>query len=269
MRIAIGFLYLSSLMSIALAQEPTEAPGLPVQVRALTVIANNLPEADRLRIVHAFQGRVYVPEELRERVRQNLRDLGYYESRVEAPEFTQEFETSHARSAEVSIKVSPGDQFRFGEIHFQGASVFPQELLRSLFPVETGSLFNATAVGKGLEQLMKLYRTNGYVDIGVIPRPEIDSALRTVAFTMDVDEGKLSYFGRLILVGVEPRAGVGKSLIAAWTHVEGKRYNSDLLAKWMTTNAPFLPKGETAPEQYVNAHRDPDTQRIDIQLQFP
>ena len=268
MRIAIGSLCLLLLASFGLAQNSTQTPQPTIQVCALTVVTNDLPEADRRRIEDSLQGGTYGVQELAERVRLSLLDLGYYSARAENPQLSQINEGSKLHSAEVSIQVEPGAQYRLGEIGFHGASLFPPDRLRRLFPNETGSLFNATGIGKGLERLKDLYLENGYINFGAIPLTRIDEAHRVIELTIGVDEGKPYDFGRLIMDGIEPRAGVAKALLAAWTGIEGKRYNPQLLAKWLAANAPSVQRGEDSPGR-VTTHQDQAAHRIDVQLEFP
>jgi outer membrane translocation and assembly module TamA len=268
MRIVIGSLSLLFLASFGLAQDSTQAPEPTVRVRALTIVASNLPEADRRRIEDSLQGGSYGLQELAERVRLSLLDLGYYSAHAEFPQLAAIDEGPASRSAEVSIKVEPGVQYRLGEIDFHGASLFPADRLRRLFPNETGSLFNATGIAKGLERLKELYAEEGYANLAAMPLPRMDEARRVIDLTIDVDEGKPYDFGRLILNGTEPRAGAAKALLAAWAAVEGKRYNPQILAKWLAANAPFLQRGENLPDQFA-VHQNQAAHRIDIQLEFP
>ncbi|MGD0787595.1 MAG: POTRA domain-containing protein [Terracidiphilus sp.] len=268
MRIVICSLFLWVFASFGLAQDSPQAPEPAVQVRALTIVASDLPEADRQRIEDSLQGETYSLEELSERVRQNLRDLGYYSAHAESPQLASISEAPLPRSADVSIQVKPGAQYRLGQIAFQGATVFPPDQLRRQFPIEAGSLFNATRVGKGLEALRDLYLEKGYVNFGAMPLPRIDEVRRVIDLTIDVDEGNRYDFGRLILDGVEPRVGTAKALLAAWTSLQGKPYNPQLLAKWLAANAPFLNHPANMPDQ-VTAHQDQAAGQIDIQLELP
>lgn len=61
--------------------------------------------------------------------------------------------------------------------------------------------------------------------MGAIPKTETDEERRTVALTLDIDEGKAWDFGLLLLEGPEPYAGAGNALVAAWT-LEGGTFQS-------------------------------------------
>jgi outer membrane translocation and assembly module TamA len=268
MRIVIAFFALLALAHPGLAQDAAQTPDIPVQVRALTIVSADLPEADRQQVIRCLQGGTYGVEELVERVRQNLRDLGYYSAQAAAPQLAAIHEAPLPRSAEVSIQVEPGVQYHLDNIEFQNASVFTADQLRQRFPIEAGSLFNASAIGKGLKAMKDLYLEKGYINFGAIPQPIIDKSRRVIDLTIEIDEGKPYDFGRLSLEGIEPRAGVAKALFAAWPQIEGKRYNPQLLANWLAANAPFLKDAENVPGEGM-AHQNPDTYRVDIRLEFP
>ena len=72
MRIVIGSLFLLFLATTGVAQESAPAPEPMVQVRALTIVAGDLPAADRQRIEHSLQGGTCGVQELAERVRMSL-----------------------------------------------------------------------------------------------------------------------------------------------------------------------------------------------------
>ena len=114
--------------------------------------------------------------------------------------------------------------------------------MRALFRVRSGDRFNATEVGKGLESLKNLYASKGYANFGAIPKPIMDESAHVVSLTIVIDEGRAVSFGSLHLEGLEPIAGAGKSLLAAWKDMRGKMYNPQLLQQWLATNTSAWPK---------------------------
>ena len=240
-----------------------------VEVHTLTIVSNDLPEVERQQIVREYEGRTIPLEELVERIRQNLRDSGYAEASAEIPQLAAMVSAPPARSVDVTVRVTAGAKYQLDAIRFENASAFTTEQLRSRFPIESGALFNAAAIGRGLDQLRDLYGSKGYINFGAIPKLEFDEARHTVNLTIDVDEGRVFAFGRLFFDGVEPHAGASKELLAAWDSLEGKTYNSRLLADWLATNATFAPETERKLYGCISPHLNPDMSHVDFQLDFP
>jgi outer membrane translocation and assembly module TamA len=241
-----------------------------VRINKLVIESKSLPDADRERIVRFFQQKRYPEDEdeFRERIRQALRDLGYFKTVVDEPTFA--FPTKGRGIANVTVKVTPGAQYRLGEIRFERATVFPAAQLRNVFSERNGDLFNATEFSKGLDALRKLYSTRGYVNMVVNPVPSMNESLRTIDLVLDVDEGKAHDFGRLYLQGVEPHPGAGKALLDSWKPLEGKRFNSLELERWLQANHSEWKVG-TQVSQWIKMAEDPRSpQVVDITLtQWP
>jgi len=205
-----------------------------VRINKLVIESNSLPDADRERITRLLQQKRDPESYIGERIRQALRDVGYFKAVVDEPKFT--YPTKGREIANVTVKVEPGAQYRLGEIRFRRATVFPAAQLRDVFSQRNGDLFNATEFSKGLDDLRKLYGTRGYVNMVASPVPSIDESRRIIDLLLEVNEGEAYDFGRLYLEGVEPRPGVGKVLLDSWKPLEGKRYNPVELQHWLLAN---------------------------------
>lgn len=236
-----------------------------VTVRTLTINASGVSPDEQQRLVQKFQGGKYSPEELSERVRQELRDAGYFEAKCELDGVK---DSDDGQSADINLRVNARAQYHLAAIRFVNASLFPTEQLRALFDTKDGALFNATEIGHGLERMKNLYAENGYTDFGAIPEPQIDESRHTVGLTITVDQGKQFYFGRVLMEGAEPKAGAAQSLRDAWSSVREKPYSPKLLNEWLTAHAPYWPATEQ-PIDHVKLMQNPDTQRVDVVVEFP
>ena len=240
-----GLFILPFLLAATHAQQ--QASSESIRLRTLTLVSSTLPEPLRQNTIQGLQGIAIDPqaEELRERVRQYLRDAGYYTARVDDAHISAVPGASNGKFADISFHVDPGALYMLGEIRFENRHVFSQEEMRRQFPTKTGEHFNATEVGQGLDNLRNLYAAKGYANFGAIPKPTFDEARHIVSLTVDIDEGLPVHYGRLILDGVEPRAGVGKSLLDAW-NLEGKLYSPQLLQQWLAANTSVWPRDVAA-----------------------
>src|SRR3984957_18192892 len=139
-------------------------------------------------------------EEDTERVRRALQDRGYFRAGVADPIthirnegglsfFT--FRPRQGKRIDIRIPVEEGERYRLGGVTFTGNTHVPNvKALRSQFPTKDGEFFNATAVGKGLENLRKAYGSLGYINFTAVPTPRPDDAKHLVYLDIDIDEGK-------------------------------------------------------------------------------
>jgi outer membrane protein assembly factor BamA len=152
----------------------------------------DLPKFEEHQIVQEYQGRSYPLQELTERIRQHLRDRGYAKATVELLHAPTAPSNAAPQSAEISVRVSAGPQYKLSRFVVEGANALSMYEIVQQFPLHPGELFSATAVGKGLIQLKQLYRTHGYANFAAIPRLQFDDSHRTVALILEIQEGHAS-----------------------------------------------------------------------------
>jgi outer membrane translocation and assembly module TamA len=249
MRIRIFIALLPLLPVTAVAQSQPAPPQGVYHIHKLSLESTDLSRPLRQNIVQAFQGGTYNLDALAERVRSKLRESGYEFAEVNGPQISRPRHAKYACDADVSFEVHAGNQYRLDGIVFtgnNGDTLFPSAQLRAQIPLEDGAIFNATTMGKGLENLRNLYADDGYANFGAIPKLQYDDRRQVVRLTIDMDHGSLVSFGKLFLEGVEPRAGVARQLQASWIELEGRCYNPQLLKDWFKENAASWPSDAAA-----------------------
>ncbi len=179
-------------------------------------------------------------EEDTERVRRALQDRGYFRAGVADPIthirnegglsfFT--FRPRQGKRIDIRIPVEEGQRYRLGGVTFTGNAHVPNvKALRSQFPTKDGEWFNATAVGKGLDNLRKAYGSLGYINFTAVPTPRIDDAKHEVFLDIDIDEGKPFTVSRIEFQGntITRDRVIRRELLIE----EGAPYNSNL---WETS----------------------------------
>jgi outer membrane translocation and assembly module TamA len=265
MRVAMIVMLVGMLCSGAFVKAQQDEPEPAVTVRSLTINSSDVSADQRQRLVRKYQGGRYAPALLAERVRLELGDEGYFEAKCELDGVK---DSDDGQTADIRLRVTAGAQYRLAGIRFTGADLFPARQLRALFAVEDGMLISSTEIARGLERVTSLYAETGYADSVCIPKVEIDESHHTIVFTMDADQGKKFYFGRLLMDGVEPKAGDAQSLKDAWTSLHEKPYSPKLLNDWLTAHTPYWP-GAGQPIDHVRQMRNPETQRVDVVVEFP
>ena len=171
-----------------------------------------------------------------ERVRFAYRDKGYANAAIETPRtqirdegglnwFT--FRPNRGKRIDILMPVEEGARYRLGTITFTGNThITNVKALRATFNLKDGDWFNATLVGKGLENLKKAYGQLGYINFGAIPKPIYDEQKKTVSLQVDIDEGKQFYVSRIEFQGntITRDRVIRRELLLD----EGQVYNSQL-----------------------------------------
>ncbi len=238
------------------------------------------PEADRHSLFNIFENLFAQTfdasklEEDTERVRQAYRDKGYYNAAIEEPKtqirdqgglnwFT--FRPNHGKRIDILMPVEEGARYRLGTITFTGnKAVSNVKALRAHVPVKDGDWFNATVIGKGLENLKKAYGQLGYINFGAIPKPVYDEPKKTVSLEVDIDEGKPFYVSR-IEFRATPLPATASSA-ASCCSTKGQVYNSQL---WETSLLRLNQLEYFEPlkvDQDSEAHQDADAGTVDLLL---
>ncbi len=102
----------------------------------------------------------------------------------------------------VTFKIEEGQQYRVGSVDFQ--STIPSldgNSLRSFSRVNVGSVYNAEALEKSVEEMQIETSRRGYAFAVVRPRGERNFDAHTVAITYAIDEGPRVYIERIDVRG--------------------------------------------------------------------
>ncbi|MFI5089544.1 MAG: POTRA domain-containing protein [Terriglobales bacterium] len=172
----------------------------------------------------------------------------------------------NVRIADVTVTVEEGLRYRLGEISFKGGTVFPADEMRRMFPMQAGEVFNTEKMREGIQNLRKLYGTQGYINLTPVPVSTSDDSRQTVDVIFDLDEGKLFSFGPLVLDGPEPHAGARKALLESWKKLQGKPFDWDALQQWLRKNRLKWPSAAPTP---VETSQDQTSQVVTVRLSFP
>jgi outer membrane protein insertion porin family len=213
-------------------------------------------------------------EEDTERVRQAYRDKGYYNAAIEEPKtqirdqgglnwFT--FRPNKGKRIDILMPVEEGARYRLGTITFTGnKAVTNVRALRSTFAVKDGEWFNATLIGKGLENLKKAYGQLGYINFGAIPKPVFDDQKKTVSLNIDIDEGKPFYVSRIEFQG--NRITRDKVIRRELMLEEGQVYNSQLWEYSLLRLNQLEYFEPLKVDQDSEAHQDAEAGTVDLLL---
>jgi outer membrane protein insertion porin family len=213
-------------------------------------------------------------EEDTERVRRALQDRGYFRAGVADPIthirnegglsfFT--FRPRQGKRIDIRIPIEEGQRYRLGGVTFTGNThVQNVKALRSQFPTKDGEWFNATAVGKGLDNLRKAYGSLGYINFTAVPTPRIDDAKHLVFLDIDIDEGKPYTVSRIEFQGntITRDRVIRRELLLE----EGQVYNSSLWEQSLLRLNQLDYFDPLKVDQDSENHTDPDNGTVSLLL---
>lgn len=268
MRLSIRLLVVLLLGGVGLGRHClAESPGR-AQIAKLVIESGTLPDADRRQVIHEFQHHTYYQYELSIRIQYALRNLGYARAVVDEPTFSFTTAERGERVANVTVNVNEGTQYRLGRIEFEDTKLFPTSQMRRLFALKKGDLYDASKIVDGFENLRRLYEAAGYAEVVVDPQEERNEQLRTIDLVLDVQKGWKYYFGHLILDGLEPHAGAGRSLLNSWKTLQGKQYSPIVLQQWLMTNRSDWQAGRHKCDP-ITQMPDGESRVVNMKLSFP
>ena len=209
-----------------------------------------------------------------ERVRFAYRDKGYANAAVETPRtqirdqgglnwFT--FRPNRGKRIDILMPVEEGARYRLGSITFTGNSPrVNTKALRASFSIKDGDWFNATLIGKGLENLKKAYGALGYINFAAIPTPVYDDQNKTVSLKVDIDEGKQFYVSRIEFQGntITRDRVIRRELLLD----EGQVYNSQLWEYSLLRLNQLEYFEPLKVDQDSEAHQNPEAGTVDLLL---
>jgi outer membrane protein insertion porin family len=155
-------------------------------------------------------------EDLEAGIRALYQDNGYFQVLVKEPKLdTMDvarsgvpwFGSKHGKATNITIPIEEGDRFHMGKLVIRSADpdhpqlVFKTEFLEQAFPLKQGDIFSTEKVRKALADYRKLFGNFGFIDFTSTPITDPDTATRTVNLTLEFDQQKAYFVGRIEFVG--------------------------------------------------------------------
>jgi outer membrane protein assembly factor BamA len=189
--------------------------------------------ANRDQIAASLKQRSYpddrdgVGSDVEEIVRRAWQEHGYFNVRVRGDTTILTSSPLESRVA-VTLQVDEGQQYRLSGITFKNnRAISNEQVLRSLFAIQDGDLFNVAEVGKGLENLRALYGQFGYINFTPVPDAQVNDMSQTISLEVDLDEGKQFYVSSINTAGIDERDS--QDALKGFLLKPGDIYNQRLL----------------------------------------
>ncbi|WP_166295925.1 MULTISPECIES: outer membrane protein assembly factor BamA [unclassified Bradyrhizobium] len=186
--------------------------GVKTGVRSIEFIGNNAYSASRLRDIIktresnllSFLGGndVYDPDRVeadRDLIRRFYLKNGYADVQVVAA--LTEYDPDK-KGFLVTFKIEEGQQYRVAAVNYTSSiSTLDPNALRTYSRVNVGSLYNAEALEKSVEEMQIEASRRGYAFAVVRPRGDRNFDNHTVSITFAIDEGPRTYIERINVRG--------------------------------------------------------------------
>jgi len=129
---------------------------------------------------------------------------GYVTARVGQPRLSYADAGSKkkpVKNVTLTIPVTEGEQYKVGEIKFDGLTVLKEEFVRPLFKTQTGEVYDESKFKKAFDKLRDIYGSLGYFQWTGAPKRNPDPARKVVDVTLAMDEDKRYYVGQIHVTG--------------------------------------------------------------------
>jgi outer membrane protein assembly factor BamA len=100
--------------------------------------------------------------ELVGRIRNTLRDLGYFRATVSEPSISIDDAGRHPQAASLNANFEEGARYRVEAIDIRGNRGLSADQIRGLSPIQLGEFFDSKKVAETERAVRKLYEANGY-----------------------------------------------------------------------------------------------------------
>ncbi len=105
------------------------------------------------------------------------------------------------RNLFIDVYIDEGRQYHFGDITFEGQTLFPEEVLRSQMVIAKGDVYNLENLEKSVrENLQNLYYNEGYLFANILPL-EVPVSEDTVDLRIRISEGHVVRIKEINITG--------------------------------------------------------------------
>jgi outer membrane protein insertion porin family len=168
-----------------------------------------------------------------EKIRDFYLDHGYVTATVDKPAISYFdgksgfLKKKPVKWMKLVVPVTEGDQYRVGEVKFDGLTVFKEEGIRPLFKLQTGDVYRESHIKKAFEKLQEFYGSQGYFQFTGYTERKPDTERKVVDLVLHMDEDKRYYVGRIRFTGNDTTRD--KVIRREVYLTEGDVFNTELL----------------------------------------
>ncbi|MGB9069923.1 MAG: POTRA domain-containing protein [Candidatus Acidiferrales bacterium] len=217
-----------------------------------------LPEPARLKLVDDLKRREFdadskwLDEVAEVSLRGTWQDLGYFKVVAKAAARDTGGDALHEHVA-LTAHVEEGLQYFQGGLNIRSVDrdaplVFTQEVLRHVYPLREGDLFDADKIRKSLDAYRQLYAAHGYIDFSAVPDFDVDDADRRISLTLELDQNRQFRIDQVEVDGLDPRT---ESILRSMIKPRDV-FNYDLVKAFFEENKALLPPDASLGDLEIN-----------------
>ena len=107
------------------------------------------------------------------------------------------------KRVDIAIAIEQGDLYHMGKMEFTGVKLFrkPDAILKPIFKMNEGDIFNVSKIRKGMETVKEFYKEFGYINEVTEPNQDIDKVAHVINMTFNIDEDKQFFVKRIEFSG--------------------------------------------------------------------
>ena len=134
-------------------------------------------------------------------------DRGYVTVRIGQPKISYTdgksgwFKKKPIKLMRLEIPVSEGEQYKIGDVKFEGLTVLKEPFVRSFFKMTPGDVYNDSRFKKAYEKLRDVYGSLGYFQWTGSTQRKPDPEKKVVDITVKMEEDKQYFLGRISFTG--------------------------------------------------------------------
>src|SRR3984893_4578939 len=132
----------------------------------------------------------------------------------------------------VYVPVNPGAVYHWKGVEWTGNNVLSTITLTNTVGVKSGAVADGMAIEAGWDRVRDEYGKRGYMQAKVEPVATYDDSAHTVAYRVQVEEGKPFHFRSMVITGLSPNAE--RRLRDAWPIPQGQLFDKASYEEFLT-----------------------------------
>ena len=134
-------------------------------------------------------------------------DHGYVTARIGQPQISYTdgksgfFKKKPVKLMKLEIPVTEGEQYKMGELKFEGLTVLKEDFVRSFFKTREDEVYNDSRFKKAYEKLRDVYGSLGYFQWTGSTDRKPDAERKVVDVTVKMEEDKQYFLGKITFIG--------------------------------------------------------------------